>query len=209
MQAELQACLEFQPQARALLDVGCSMGYVLAAAKDLDLAATGLDVSQFAVEACRKRGFDAVVGSLTALPFPDASFDVVTLKAVLEHVPDPMAGLREAARVVQPEGVLLVVMPDGAYYKHAVFPRTGRDFRPDARGWQHHVYFDSGSFRRACAQAGLSVAHEGRAVLRRRPGAALPAPLERARWAGLALWTEASRMCHLRRDIQAFVIRPA
>jgi SAM-dependent methyltransferase len=113
---QIQAALEFTPGARTLLDVGCSVGYVLAAAKELGLAATGLDVSQFAVDACRQRGFDAVVGSLTALPFPDAAFDVVMLKAVLEHVPDPMAGLREAARVVRPGGVLFVVVPDGNYW---------------------------------------------------------------------------------------------
>jgi len=206
---QLQACLELQPNAHALLDVGCSMGYVLAAARDLGLAATGLDVSQFAVEACRTRGFEAVVGSATALPFPDAAFDLVMLKAVLEHIPDPMAGLREAARVVRPGGVLFVVVPDGAYYKHTVFPRRGRDFRPDARGWQHHVYFDSRSFRRACASAGLEVMLEGRAVRRHRPGAALPAGLEAVRWAGLAAWGWASRTAHLRRDIQAFVGRRA
>lgn len=206
---QIQGCLEFQPAARALLDVGCSMGYVLAAAKELGLAATGLDVSQFAVDACRERGLEAVVGSAMALPFADASFDVVMLKAVLEHIPDPMTGLREAARVVRPGGVLFVVVPDGDYYKHAVFPRTGRDFRPDARGWQHHVYFDSASFRCACEAAGLEVRVEGRAVRRHRPGAALPAGLETVRWAGLAAWSWASRTAHLRRDIQAFVGRPA
>jgi SAM-dependent methyltransferase len=206
---QIQACLEFQPGARTLLDVGCSMGYVLAAARDLRIAATGLDVSRFAVDTCRTHGFEAVMGSATALPFPDAAFDVVMLKAVLEHIPDPMAGLREAARVVRPGGVLFVVVPDGDYYKHTVFPRTGRDFRPDARGWQHHVYFDSGSFRRACAGAGLDVAYEGRAVFRRRSGVALPSGLEEMRWAGLAAWTWASRTAHLRRDIQAFVMRPA
>ncbi|MGZ6081577.1 MAG: class I SAM-dependent methyltransferase, partial [Myxococcaceae bacterium] len=103
---QIQACLEFQPRAQALLDVGCSTGYVLAAAKGLGLSATGLDVSEFAVDACRARGFEAVVGSATALPFPDGAFDVVMLKAVLEHIRDPMAGLREAARVVRPGGVL-------------------------------------------------------------------------------------------------------
>jgi SAM-dependent methyltransferase len=205
---QIVAAMEFTSGARTLLDVGCSAGYVLAAAKELGLEATGLDYSAFAVEMCRKRGFEAVTGSLTALPFPDASFDVVMLKAVLEHVPDPLAGLREAARVVRPGGVIFVIVPDGDYLKHTVNPRTCRDFRPDARGWQHHTYFHSRSLAEACTRAGLEVAYEGRAVRRRHPGAGLGFPLEGLRWLGLAALTAASRVTRLRRDIQAFVVRP-
>lgn len=206
---QIQACLEFAPGAHTLLDVGCSAGYVLEAAKALGLQATGLDFSAYAVDMCVKRGYEAVTGSLTALPFPDASFDVVMLKAVLEHVPDPMAGLREAARVLRPGGAAFIVVPDGDYFKHLVVPRTGRSFRPDARGWQHHVYFHSSSLAEACRRAGLTYAHEGRAVLRRRPGAALAFPLEQLRWLALATWTAAARLTRLRRDVQAFVVKPA
>ena len=202
---QVAACLELAPKATTLLDVGCSAGYVLEAASALGLQVTGLDYSQFAVDMCCKRGFSAVQGELGKLPFPDASFDVVMLKAVLEHVPDPIAGLREARRVLRPGGVIFVIVPDGAYIKHTLSPQTGRDFRPDARGWQHHVYFGSESFARACERVGLSVRYEGRAVLRRRPQTRLPFPAEHVRWLGLAAWTTASIWTHLRRDIQAFV----
>jgi SAM-dependent methyltransferase len=204
---QVQACLEFAPQARTLLDVGCSTGYVLAAAGSLGLEATGLDFSWNAARHCLEKGYRAVQGELGALPFGSASFDVVMLKAVLEHIPDPMIGLQEAARVLRPGGVIFVVVPDGDYFQHAVMPQRTRNFRPDARGWQHHVYFHSPSFARACQRTGLRVAREGRAVLRRRPEAALPFPLEQMRWLGLAAWSSGARFTRLRRDIQAFVVR--
>jgi SAM-dependent methyltransferase len=204
---QIQACLEFAPRARALLDVGCSTGYVLGAAQSLGLQAMGLDFSRHAAQHCLGRGYRAVQGELGALPFASASFDIVMLKAVLEHIPDPMRGLQEAARVLKPGGVVFVVVPDGDYFQHVVMPQRTRDFRPDARGWQHHVYFHSPSFARACQSTGLSLAKEGRAVLRRRPESALPFPLEHVRWLGLAAWSSGARFTRLRRDIQAFVVR--
>jgi SAM-dependent methyltransferase len=53
---QIQACLEFAPAARALLDVGCSTGYVLAAAQSLGLQATGLDFSWHAARHCLGKG---------------------------------------------------------------------------------------------------------------------------------------------------------
>lgn len=131
---QVVACLEYAPHARTLLDIGCSAGYVLEAAKREGLSPTGLDVSSFAVGLCRERGYEAVQGSLAAMPLPDGAFDVVTCKHTLEHVEDPLAALREVARVLAPGGVAFLVVPDAAYWKLALMPRTGRSFRPDRRG---------------------------------------------------------------------------
>jgi SAM-dependent methyltransferase len=206
---QVEACLALAPRAKNLLDVGCSAGYMIAAASSLNLDAVGLDYSAYVVEMCNKRGLKAVHGSLTNLPFGDQSFDIVSLKAVLEHVPDPMAGLREAARVLAPGGVIFVVVPDGDYFKNTWVPRTGRNFRPDARGWQHHIYFRSPSFALACARTGLRVAHEGRGALHLSSTPAWKRPLERVRWAAQSLWTSFTRATRLRRDIHAFVVKDA
>lgn len=52
-----------------------------------------------------------VVADATALPFPDASFDIVTFFDVLEHIPDDARAVEEALRVVRPGGFVLVTTP--------------------------------------------------------------------------------------------------
>jgi ubiquinone/menaquinone biosynthesis C-methylase UbiE len=46
------------------------------------------------------------------LPFPDAGFDGVIMKDLLEHVPDPVHVVREAARVLRPGGLAFASSPD-------------------------------------------------------------------------------------------------
>lgn len=52
-----------------------------------------------------------VLGDMLALPIADGSVDVVLCSEVLEHIPDPVAGLREITRVVRPGGELLLTAP--------------------------------------------------------------------------------------------------
>ena len=59
------------------------------------------------VELARGRGVRAFVGSAEALPFPDASFDVVLANAMLYHLPNLDRGLAELARVLTDDGRLI------------------------------------------------------------------------------------------------------
>lgn len=52
-----------------------------------------------------------IVSDITAIPVPDASFDAVMCTEVLEHVPDPIAALRELARVLRPGGTMILTSP--------------------------------------------------------------------------------------------------
>src|SRR4051812_8914731 len=52
---------------------------------------------------------------ITAIPVPDASYDVVLCTEVLEHVPDPVAAIREMSRVLRPGGRLLLSAPLGSH----------------------------------------------------------------------------------------------
>lgn len=204
---QLVDCLQLAPQARVLCDVGCSAGYVLEAGRRLGLESIGVDVSRFAVELCRERGYRAELGSLEALPLPDASVDILTLKHTLEHVREPRQAMEEVRRVLRPGGVALVLVPDGDYWKLRYMPRKGRSFRPDRRGWQHHVYFSEENLAELCGRTGLEVVHRGKAVFR--PAArGWAAAFERLRFGWMWLYTWFGKATRLRREMQLFARKP-
>lgn len=93
----------------ALLDLGCGEG-LLALLKRKDVHLTGIDLSQDLIDMASRNGYDvACVGQLTALPFPDASFDYVVSLDVFGHVDfaDKDALLSEIRRVLRPDGITM------------------------------------------------------------------------------------------------------
>lgn len=63
---------------------------------------------------CRARG------DVSALPFGDAAFDLVTANMVVEHLADPVSQFREVARVLRPGGTFLFHTPNAAGYQTAL-----------------------------------------------------------------------------------------
>jgi SAM-dependent methyltransferase len=93
----------------ALLDLGCGPGSITMglAAAVAPGETTGIDVDPAPVD-----GVTVVAGDVQDLPFPDDSFDAIFASAVLQHVPDPLAALREARRVARPGAVIGIVDAD-------------------------------------------------------------------------------------------------
>ncbi|MFZ4585854.1 MAG: methyltransferase domain-containing protein [Acidimicrobiia bacterium] len=81
----------------------------------------GLDFEYAAVEFVRDRRapMGPVQGSVTALPFPDNSFDVIIDVTVLYHVPDDALAAREIGRVLKPGGAVFAVEPALELFRRA------------------------------------------------------------------------------------------
>ncbi len=166
-----------------LLDIGCSVGYTLRAARELGLAPTGSDLSQYAIQACRDQGFRAERGELGQLPFAEGEFGLVTMKHVLEHTADPRAAVREVRRVLRPGGGVFIAIPHAGYRKAVAAPQASRYYLPSAHGREHFVYYTPQTLTRLLEQEGFRVVAVNpqllhrRASLLRRAGECLLAPL--------------------------------
>lgn len=122
-------------QVKSVLDVGCGIGHwgqCLAPFFPVDARVTGIDTEQAWIEKAAERAravgksdrYHYQVGDVTALPFADDTFDLVTGQTVLIHLKDPKAGLREMLRVLKPGGALLAVEPNN-FASHATFSSLG------------------------------------------------------------------------------------
>lgn len=100
--------------AKSILDVGCGGGAILHALDKRDARLCGVEVSAEAVANLQNRGFEGAVVDLEkgALPYETGTFDVVLCYDVFEHLFAPEGLLKEIERVLAPNGVALLCVPN-------------------------------------------------------------------------------------------------
>ena len=107
---------------KSILDVGSGAGQIaqhLLKYADSDARITCFDLSSHMVRRARRRLKSSrpsyLVADVTRLPLADATFDCVTCGYVLEHVPDPQAGLSEISRVMKPGARMLLFTSEDTF----------------------------------------------------------------------------------------------
>ena len=96
-----------------LLEIGSGMGHLVGQLEDT-FETYGMDLNHWAV-----RQSKAVIdktqlqtASAQELPFRDGAFNVVIIKHIVEHLPDPQMAIREIGRVTEPGGTLILATPN-------------------------------------------------------------------------------------------------
>ena len=131
--------LERLTRGRRFLDVGCNLGFAVAAAQALGFTARGIDVDRQAIDRARtmfgQASFDVM--PVEALARAGDKFDIVHSSEVIEHVLEPESFAQSICRLIAPGGVLFLTTPDAG---HPLVPRkfeTWKSVRPP----RHLTYF--------------------------------------------------------------------
>jgi ubiquinone/menaquinone biosynthesis C-methylase UbiE len=147
---------------RSALDVGCGTGALAIAAKGFvgtGGQVAGVDPSPEMVARARRKAAKAgaeirfEVGTIEALPFPDATFDTVLSSLMLHHLTDDglQSGIGEIVRVLKAGGRFLAVDIGGpGGIRHGPFQRMG-----------NHADFDLDALTPALEEAGLRIVDRG------------------------------------------------
>ena len=115
-----------------VLDAGCGRSLFTEIRPDWPFGIVAADVD-LDLLAARKAEFPAVrwvVGDAHPLPFRDSTFDGLFAGELVEHLPDPVAGVDEFRRVLKPGGTLVLTTPNRLRLANVV-DRSERPYSPD------------------------------------------------------------------------------
>jgi 2-polyprenyl-3-methyl-5-hydroxy-6-metoxy-1,4-benzoquinol methylase len=135
-----------------LLEIGCGTGDLLAEAQLRGFEVAGLELSSTAVQTANQRlgGEYVQCGTLDAIAFQPATFDVCVMADVIEHVRDPLAALQIVRALLKPDGVVLLVTPSLDSWSARLMGRWWMEYKIE-----HLSYFGNASIRKALARNGF------------------------------------------------------
>lgn len=143
------------PPGARVLDYGCGHAGYLSDFHHRGVAISGAEIAAYAVEACRKHGYDVhQVEDFAHIPFSAREFNVVYLMQVFEHLRDPHGLFQEIARILKDDGVLYLAVPNAASVWRNVF---GQNW---VSGWFapfHLFHYTRGALEQLAGQHGFDL----------------------------------------------------
>jgi 2-polyprenyl-3-methyl-5-hydroxy-6-metoxy-1,4-benzoquinol methylase len=140
-----------------LLDVGCSRGDFVAAATQLGFTAEGVEPAPHIAEAARAADRTVHTGFLEEQKFPDATFDVISLFEVVEHLRTPLPLIKECARILHPGGILLISTGNAASWTVRAM-KARWDYFQVEQDAGHISFFNPRSMEILAGRAGFELA---------------------------------------------------
>jgi SAM-dependent methyltransferase len=191
-----------------LLDIGCSLGHTLRAAQQLALPAEGVEIHPESVAWCRAEGLEVAPGTMDHLPCSTGSIQIVMMKHVLEHTPDPRAALAEVWRVLANGGGLFIAVPHGGYNKAVRDPTHSRFYVPTVLEGSHFIFYTPATLERLLRAVGFDVVRVGPHLVHR--SASLPTRALQIAVAPLRWIVERTRDAFaLRKEFWMVAVKPA
>lgn len=135
-----------------LLDVGAANGAFLAKARSAGWEVVGVEPDRTSQAEARRIDLDVRLGGIECFSNKPASFDVITMSHVIEHVHDPRRVLSQAMALLKPGGCLYLDTPNIRSYGHKRFGRYWRGLEPP----RHLVLFHWGSLEKLLRDIGFN-----------------------------------------------------
>lgn len=144
-----------------ILDVGCSFGFFLDAARQQGWSVEGVDISPYAASYVRSH-FNLSVqnAAVTETEYPSQSFDVITMWEVIEHLPNPIRALQHLSGFLKDNGLIVLGTPNVDSYLAMIQGKRWRNWEPPA----HLLYFSPKTMGRLFDQCNLKMIHHESAV---------------------------------------------
>lgn len=137
-----------------LLDIGCSTGQLMLAARERGYRPYGVEMDAWTVNYVgKKHHLDVRPGPLADSTFVGEQFDLITLVDVLEHLPDPVEQMTRAAKLLRPGGIIMVVVPNAGCQEARRDILNWKHFKP----WEHICHYDSDTLRELGRRSGLEL----------------------------------------------------
>lgn len=153
----LLQCVGEIPQDARILDAGCGAGPALRFLRARGFLPYGTDLIEFPLTQAHQLIPEARLAqcdSDQALPFRDASFDVLLMSEVIEHVASPEFTLREGLRVLKKNGGIALTTPNLWDARRLYYPALGKIWSGDADA-THKTLFNPNSLRDLLRRAGF------------------------------------------------------
>ena len=148
----LEELLRLAP-GRKILDIGCATGQFLEVASEVGFDAFGVEPTEYAAGVARRRGLNVHHGFVSDLP--SCEYDVVHSNHVLEHIPDPVAFMKDVARVLKPGGIACIEVPNEFDNLPYILNTLMRTRKPQTEPSPHINFFDIRSLKQTFARADL------------------------------------------------------
>jgi SAM-dependent methyltransferase len=142
------------PRRGRLLEIGCSMGFLLAKFREDGWEVEGIEPNRgFCEFIGEHHGIKASPAILEESDVPANSFDVVVMLHVIEHVPDPLGTLEGICRVLKPGGTLILETPRYDSLMFKLLRHRERSVSCDG----HIYFFTTETLRQMAGKAGFDV----------------------------------------------------
>ncbi len=106
-----------------LLDIGCGNGRFLLRMQEIGWQVEGVEFNETAVTICRQHQLKVFHGKLDEADLPENSFNLISARHVIEHVPDPNAFIEGIVHLLRPGGRLHIRTPNSTSLGRSLFGR--------------------------------------------------------------------------------------